>query len=119
MFNIGGAEFVVILLVALIVLGPNRLPEAARQAGKVMGEFRRMAAGFKTELKGALNESGVNPSELRATLEGRIPAGSAEAAVDPEVANAIAAATAQAESIRGATEAEATGPADDDQAAAS
>ena len=33
MFNLGGGEMLVILLLALIVLGPERLPEAARQVG--------------------------------------------------------------------------------------
>lgn len=56
MFNIGGMEFVVILLVALLVLGPDKLPGAARQVGQFMGEFRRIAAGFQNELKTALDE---------------------------------------------------------------
>lgn len=57
MFNIGGGEFLVIALIALIVLGPQRLPEAARQVGKAMGELRRMSSGFQSELKGALEEA--------------------------------------------------------------
>ena len=56
MFNIGGAEFLVILLVALLVLGPDKLPQAARQVGQFMGEFRRIASGFQNELKTALDE---------------------------------------------------------------
>jgi Tat protein translocase TatB subunit len=57
MFNIGGGEFLVIAFIALIVLGPQRLPEAARQVGKVMGDLRRVSSGFQNELKGALNEA--------------------------------------------------------------
>ncbi len=57
MFNIGGGEFLVIALIALIVLGPQRLPDAARQVGKVMGELRRVSNGFQAELKGALDEA--------------------------------------------------------------
>jgi sec-independent protein translocase protein TatB len=41
MFNIGAGELAVILVVALIVLGPARLPELARGIGKFMREFRR------------------------------------------------------------------------------
>lgn len=55
MFNIGGAEFLVILLVALLVLGPNKLPQAARQVGHFLGEFRRIADGFQQELKTAMD----------------------------------------------------------------
>jgi Tat protein translocase TatB subunit len=56
MFNIGGPEVLVIFLVALLVLGPSKLPDAARQMGKAMAEFRRMSTGFKSELRDALNE---------------------------------------------------------------
>ncbi|HEX9991871.1 MAG TPA: Sec-independent protein translocase protein TatB [Acidimicrobiales bacterium] len=56
MFNIGGGELLVILLVALIVLGPNRLPSAARQVGQFMGELRRLSSGFQQELRDALEE---------------------------------------------------------------
>lgn len=57
MFNIGGGEFLVIALIALIVLGPQRLPEAARQVGKAMGDLRRVSSGFQNELKSALNDA--------------------------------------------------------------
>ena len=55
MFNIGGGELIVIMLIALIVLGPQRLPDAARQVGKTMGDLRRLSSGFQNEMKGALN----------------------------------------------------------------
>jgi sec-independent protein translocase protein TatB len=41
MFNIGAAEIAFILVVALLVLGPKRLPEMARGIGKFIREFRR------------------------------------------------------------------------------
>ncbi len=56
MFNIGGGEFLIIFLVALVVLGPTKLPEAARQAGKVIGEFRRMSSGFQREIQSAMDD---------------------------------------------------------------
>jgi Tat protein translocase TatB subunit len=51
----GGGEILVILLVALIVLGPQKLPDAARQMGRVVAEFRRMSAGFQRELRDAMD----------------------------------------------------------------
>ncbi len=41
MLNIGGGEIALILVVALLVLGPKRLPELARGIGKFLREFRR------------------------------------------------------------------------------
>jgi len=55
MFNVGGGELLVIMLVALIVLGPQRLPDAARQVGRVMGDLRRISSGFQQELKDAFD----------------------------------------------------------------
>jgi len=65
-FNVGGAELLVIMLLALIVLGPQRLPDAARQIGKVMGDLRRMSSGFQQELRSALDE----PTEAEARARG-------------------------------------------------
>lgn len=47
----------VILLLALIVLGPDKLPNAARQVGKYMGEFKRMSSGFQDEMRSAMRIS--------------------------------------------------------------
>jgi Tat protein translocase TatB subunit len=54
--NIGPAELLMILVVALLVLGPTKLPEAARQLGKAMSEFRRVTSGLQDEVKGVLDE---------------------------------------------------------------
>jgi TatA/E family protein of Tat protein translocase len=51
MFGIGMPELLVILGLALIVLGPKRLPEIARALGKGMSEFRRATDELKEELR--------------------------------------------------------------------
>ena len=50
MFGIGGTEFLVIMVVALLVLGPKKLPELARTLGKFVGEFRRVSTEFQRNL---------------------------------------------------------------------
>ena len=63
MFNVGAGEVLVILLLALIILGPDKLPDAARKVGNVMGELRRMSQGFQNEIKSALDEPARPPLE--------------------------------------------------------
>src|SRR5215510_12811346 len=48
MFNISGTEIAIILIVALLVLGPQRLPELARGIGKFLREFRRQTDDVRT-----------------------------------------------------------------------
>ncbi|MCL1985751.1 MAG: Sec-independent protein translocase protein TatB [Betaproteobacteria bacterium] len=50
MFGIGSSEFLVILIVAFLVLGPSHLPKIARTLGKAMGEFRRVSTEFQRTL---------------------------------------------------------------------
>jgi sec-independent protein translocase protein TatA len=44
-FNVGPMELVVVLIIALIVLGPKRLPEAGRSIGRGMREFKDSISG--------------------------------------------------------------------------
>ena len=53
MFGIGVPELLVILVVALIVLGPKRLPEVAKALGKGLAEFRKATSDLTDELRGA------------------------------------------------------------------
>ncbi len=55
-FNIQGSEVIIILLLALIVLGPEKLPGAIRQFTKIYGELRKMSNGFQSELRNALDQ---------------------------------------------------------------
>ena len=54
MGSIGAPEILVILVVALLVLGPERLPDAARQVGRFVAEIRRIGAGFQAEVRDAM-----------------------------------------------------------------
>ncbi len=50
MFGIGTTELLIIMLVALIVLGPTKLPGIARSLGKALGEFRRVTTDVQRTL---------------------------------------------------------------------
>ena len=56
MFNIGTPELIIILVVALIILGPRRLPELARSLGRSLREFQKAAEDVKDSLTRDLRE---------------------------------------------------------------
>jgi sec-independent protein translocase protein TatB len=65
-FNLSGTEIIVILLLALVILGPEKLPEAMRKAGRAYSELRKMANSFQSEVKSVLDEP---MEELRGTAD--------------------------------------------------
>ncbi|THB73045.1 MAG: twin-arginine translocase TatA/TatE family subunit [Desulfobacteraceae bacterium] len=50
MFGLGMPEILMILAIALIVIGPKKLPELAKTLGRAMGEFKRSAQDFKRSI---------------------------------------------------------------------
>ena len=61
MFGIGMPELLLILAVALIVLGPKKLPEIARSLGRGLAEFRRTTDDVKREMQAAADELEAPP----------------------------------------------------------
>lgn len=77
-----------VLLLALIVLGPERLPKVARQVGAVMRQLRQMSSGFQEELRSAMEDPqpkdfagrlSAVPDEAVAELDDEVRAGDASA----------------------------------------
>ncbi|MBN1141544.1 MAG: twin-arginine translocase TatA/TatE family subunit [Deltaproteobacteria bacterium] len=60
MFGIGMTELLLILAVALIVIGPKRLPEVAKALGRGLAEFRRASEEFRDAVRG---EPGMGPED--------------------------------------------------------
>lgn len=56
MFNLSGSEFVFILLAALVLLGPEKLPETLRKVGRVYAEVKKISNGFQSEIRNVLDE---------------------------------------------------------------
>src|SRR5271156_1399920 len=57
MANLGMADTLFLMLLALVVFGPRRLPEIGRQIGKLMYEFRKVSNDFKFQMEEELRAS--------------------------------------------------------------
>jgi len=66
--NLGPAEIIVILVVALLVFGPNRMPQVGRQVGAAMREFRKVQTSVRSEIDAVLKVDDPAPSPPRPPL---------------------------------------------------
>jgi Tat protein translocase TatB subunit len=76
MFGIGMTEMIVIFVIALVVLGPKRLPELARTLGRTLSEFRRAATDLRREFADVTEEARIAPPA-------RVAAGPQPSAAEP------------------------------------
>ncbi len=65
MFNVSGGKFAVIALIAMVVLGPDKLPNAARQVGRFLRQFQQIRTNLEREVRNAirLNEEHPSPTD--------------------------------------------------------
>ncbi len=65
MFDIGVGELLVILIVAVVVIGPKDLPLAMRTAGRWIGKMRRMSAHFRSGIDAMVREAELEEMEKK------------------------------------------------------
>lgn len=70
MFGLGFSEIVVLGVLALILLGPEQLPDLARKLGRFVNDLKRTTDGLKEEFK----NSGINPQSLLEDIKREKPA---------------------------------------------
>ena len=90
MFGIGSTELLVILVVALIVIGPSKLPDIMRALGKGMAEFKRMSNDVKSTFEAEVNRADQDQKQAEAKKqlypETAAPAEPAAATTEPAAA---------------------------------
>lgn len=69
MFGIGLPELMIILVLALVVIGPKKMPDVAKALGRGLNEFRRASQ----EIKNTINLDPLEPSARERTSEPRHP----------------------------------------------
>lgn len=87
MFDIGASELLVILIVAILVIGPKDMPLAMRTAGRWIGKIRRVSAHFRSGIDTMIREAELEEMESKwkaqnAAIMARSGAGATEATAE-------------------------------------
>ena len=92
MFDIGPGELVLVAIIGLLVLGPQRLPKVAAEIGKWVGRARRTATQLRRQLEREIEISEIEkpppappPPPPRATPSGEVPPGPGTHVDQPEI----------------------------------
>jgi|SRR5688572_4591101 len=100
MFDIGPGELVLVAIIGLLVLGPQRLPKVAAEIGKWVGRARRTATQLRRQLEREIEISEIEkpppaappppPPPPRTTPSGEVPPGPGTHVDQPELAESAA-----------------------------
>lgn len=119
--NFGGGELLAILILALVVLGPERIPEMAKSAGKMIAKFKSMTSGLQSQVQGVMDDPAMQPLKELGDFAARPRQKLAEYALEAEADERAKAEEAATAAARDATDADPitaeTEPAETDTAA--
>ncbi len=97
--GMGPAELLLVLAIALIVFGPDKLPDIARQVGRTVGELRRVSSEVTREIQRSIQEEPSGPGP-RIVRQSPTPTAPAPAPGPPTVGNNPA-APAESNEVKG------------------
>jgi TatA/E family protein of Tat protein translocase len=86
--NLGPAEVLVVLVIALLVFGPTRLPEIGRQVGRGVRELRKLQDSVRRDLDEVLADDHSAPDTAPGDVPPTLPPREIETAQPPESAEA-------------------------------
>jgi Tat protein translocase TatB subunit len=72
-FGLGLGEIAIIMVVALVVFGPDRLPEMAKQAASFVRDMRKMVANARRDIGVSIQDLGIDEEDLRTLRQLRNP----------------------------------------------
>jgi sec-independent protein translocase protein TatA len=81
--SLGGPEIVLILVIALIVFGPRRLPDIGKSMGKMLAEFRKASNDFKRTIEEEVEAEKIRESIQSASVPEPTPSKAAEPTPEP------------------------------------
>ncbi len=84
MFNVTGGEIIIIVIVALVVLGPDRIPEVARGAGRMINKVKSFTEGMQSSVGGVMDDPSMKPLKDLTELAARPRQKLAEYALEAE-----------------------------------
>jgi sec-independent protein translocase protein TatB len=100
MFDVGASELLLIVIVAIVVIGPKDLPRALRMAGQWIAKIRRVSGHFRSGIETMIREAELADMEQKwreqneaimkahpTPADGDVPAASAEAGLPPPIAS--------------------------------